>query len=320
MLLPYEELGNEEGPVMVLLSGFPDSLNSAWHPKIIETLARQYHLFVISVPLTPPNPVTEDTKCFQSLLDNFNHTLRAAGALSSQSNANPSCPKRDSQKLGGSIILMAHGIGCLLALLYENRFPSDIERLLCCDLLDPQPSFHLACYHHLTIDSIDDLSYGEDKRVMLHDDEFIWSIESYNQRTACTDADSRGSIAFESESHENGSKKRNQEAIYLRQHRYSYDPAEQRIVQVTSREENPLVGNGNASRVSETEEASAHLSISPSPSSGGCEGHSRHANEKRRGKDTCSKSRYLGIPKAGHHFSRTHPDIILAEVQSFVGI
>lgn len=99
----------------------------------------------MSVPLTAPTPLPEDTKCFQSLLDNFNHTLRAAGALSSQSNAHPSCQKSDSKctapgkkrkegkKLGESIILMAHGIGCLLALSYENRFPSDVERLILLD-------------------------------------------------------------------------------------------------------------------------------------------------------------------------------------------
>lgn len=152
---------------------------------------------------------------------------------------------------------------------------------------------------------------------MLHDDEFIWSIENYNQRVGCADSDSRGAITMEPESHENGSSKRNQEAIYLRQHRYSYDPAEQRIVQVASREENSLLGNGI--QVFETEEASARLSIS-SPSIDGREDHSHHANQKRKDSSTCTRSRYLGIPKVGHHFSRTHPDLILAEVQSFVGI
>eukprot|EP01031_Cornospumella_fuschlensis_P034052 gene34052-41217_t len=120
---PCEIRGNAIGPVLVFLAGFPDNPWSAWHPKIIEDLGITYKIILLSIPnnIDPKKLSSEDEEdFFPFLVDSLHHQLEKLGVVTHVSRDAPGDSRDPNTCENQQFVLMAHGMGCYLALLYEN--------------------------------------------------------------------------------------------------------------------------------------------------------------------------------------------------------
>lgn len=339
---------------------------SAWHPRIVDELGMRYRIFLLSIPRSCPQEV-EGKNLFRLLTEALKDTLDALlGAERSQP---------------PPITLVAHGLGCYLALLFENTYPDAVAKLVLLDngirktyllselfytfsyeflfsfvyFLHLHVSVWLATfllrlvlfateayrayykldrgdlhqvfnmhskmcyvYSYLLVGRLTGayiqpkfprcpvlFLYGAKKRAMLHDDEFIWNIESQarsqsqgqdpsatplRHRTSST-VSTAASCADDSsavDDQENGSSPRPTQ-IYLRQRLYSYSQDDDTIKSLDRVSSPPFsVSSTDGGRILEPV-------------------------GRARG-----KSRYCIVQNAGHYFTRTQPLVVLQEMATFL--
>ena len=120
-ILPYEEMGNKGGPVILFLGGFPDNELSGWGCLIPEVLGRCYRLIFCCFPgfsatkgaVRPWGHSTNDLLTMMYLTINHVFSYELQSAL--------------------KIVLVGHGIGAEYCVLFENRYPSLVSKLILCD-------------------------------------------------------------------------------------------------------------------------------------------------------------------------------------------
>lgn len=124
-LCPFVEKGLKHGPPLVFLSGFPDNETSGWGEVLPEALGKKYRCIYICLPGYSKNQSPQNTKPWgfeqEEILTMMNNTLAHLGLQSSP------------------FLLVAHDWGAFFALLYTTRFPSQVSRLVLCDvgMVDP---------------------------------------------------------------------------------------------------------------------------------------------------------------------------------------
>lgn len=119
-ILPYIELGNPDGEVIIFLSGFPDNQLSCWGSLIPEGLMKKYRLIFTCLP-----GFQSEKSCIlptwgydvEELLNMLYLTV--------------------IQFSKSSLILVGHGIGATYCLLFENCFPNLVSKLILCDNAKP---------------------------------------------------------------------------------------------------------------------------------------------------------------------------------------
>jgi pimeloyl-ACP methyl ester carboxylesterase len=123
-LLPFIELGDKKKPLIVFLAGFPDNQLSGWGDVIIQDLMASNRLIFLCLPgyekgATKYKPWGFG---FETLVEMMHNTL-----ISLAANMEP-------------FNLVGHDWGAFLSILYENKYPQSIRKLVLLDvgLLKPE--------------------------------------------------------------------------------------------------------------------------------------------------------------------------------------
>jgi pimeloyl-ACP methyl ester carboxylesterase len=118
---PYIEKGIKSGPPMVFMSGFPDNETCGWGKVLPEELGKKYRLIFICLPgysETPTNPPQNKKWGYEQeeVLAMMHGTIESVG-LSSK-----------------PFVLVAHDWGAFFSMLYTNRHPEIVSKLILCDV------------------------------------------------------------------------------------------------------------------------------------------------------------------------------------------
>lgn len=110
------ELGNQKGETLIFLNGFPDDSLSGWSP-IFELLKKQYNIISICIPQFEKN------SNYKPWGYNFDELIIMLDITINQiTNSNE------------SITFICHDWGAILGLLYCNKYPKKILRLILVDV------------------------------------------------------------------------------------------------------------------------------------------------------------------------------------------
>lgn len=122
---PYVEKGVKSGPPLVFLAGFPDNETSSWGSVLPDQFERKYRCIYMCLPDYGKNQDPHKFKPWgyeqEEVLSMIGNTLQSLGLKSKP------------------FQLIAHDWGAFFALLYSSRFPSEVSRLVLCDvgMVDP---------------------------------------------------------------------------------------------------------------------------------------------------------------------------------------
>jgi pimeloyl-ACP methyl ester carboxylesterase len=122
MEYPHVELGNPEGEVVVMLSGLPDDCLSAWDIHFLQKMKAKYRLFCFCMP---DYDKTKGYKKwgyeFEEIIDCLHNKMRRLLVS-------------DKKDGGVSFYLVGHDWGSTVAQYYENKYPTDVKKLVLLDV------------------------------------------------------------------------------------------------------------------------------------------------------------------------------------------
>jgi pimeloyl-ACP methyl ester carboxylesterase len=110
----YIESGNPKGPLIVMLSGYPDNHESAWGPELLKKLSARYRLLTICLP-----QCNKGNKNFRSWGFTFPEMIERI---------------YESVREKGPFFLVGHDWGALLALQFQNLYPFLVKKVILLDV------------------------------------------------------------------------------------------------------------------------------------------------------------------------------------------
>lgn len=119
LCLPYIEKGVKSGRSIVLVAGFPDDQLSGWGSEIPLELGKEFRLIFLCFPgYDDPTKVRKWGHDFPEILTMMHLTLE----------------KLDVIKNTEKFFLIGHDWGSALSLMYQNKYPQHVEKIVQLDL------------------------------------------------------------------------------------------------------------------------------------------------------------------------------------------
>lgn len=128
MIFPYIEISNSDKnndekafdsiqkPAIIFLSGFPDTLTSAWGDKIPYLLSKQFRVILVCLPGFDGSHKSIDWGFdYKSLISMLDATFKYLNLSNKK------------------LILVTHGFASYLGILYQNTYPEKIDKMVLLD-------------------------------------------------------------------------------------------------------------------------------------------------------------------------------------------
>ena len=117
-LLPFVEAGPKNGPLVVFMAGFPDNCTSGWGDVLPQELEKTHHLLFLCLPdFQKGNKVFKPWGySFKEIVERMHNTIQSVN------------------KTNEKILLVGHDWGAQLSLLYENRYPQFVGKVVLLDV------------------------------------------------------------------------------------------------------------------------------------------------------------------------------------------
>lgn len=118
LLLPFVQKGRKDGPLIVFMAGFPDNETSAWGEVVPRELEKNYNLLFMCMPDFQKG--NKEFKPwghpFKEIVERMDNTIQSVKAAKEK------------------VVIIGHDWGAILSLLYENKYPQNVEKVVLLDV------------------------------------------------------------------------------------------------------------------------------------------------------------------------------------------
>lgn len=169
-LCPFVEMGLKSGPPVLFFSGFPDNETSGWGKVVPEELGKKYRCIFMCLPGYSKNQDPTQDKPWgydqEDVLRMIGNTVATLGLSSSP------------------YILIAHDWGAFYALLHTTRNPTEVSKLILCDvgMVDPFSLPVLTIPYIIFYQVYFAIAYIISQAISMHlGNTMFWSLKKYFQ-------------------------------------------------------------------------------------------------------------------------------------------